>query len=880
MAGKAIGISFTIGASVGASVASAFASVNEKLRATQQSFRNASRQSRQLSEAAAMREKRDAAASRASQQLKLTGRVDDSLRRELSKLNLAYAEAAKKAGVYGQGLEEIRRRQAAMAQSVEASQRRIASLNRIQGARNVMQTESGNRRAAVGNALGGVAAAIGMAAPIKIGMEFESAMSRVAAISGATGANFEALRNQARELGASTVWSAKEAAEGMTFLSMAGFKTHETLAAMPGMLSLASAGAMDLASTADIASNILSGFGFEAGQMGYVGDVLAKTFTSSNTSIQSLGESFKYCGPAAKAAGQSFQDVAAMIGKLGDAGIQGSMAGTGLSAIISRLAKPPKEARVALKQLGVAIADASGKMRPMGDVFADIEKQMGRFSEQERIALAKSLYGAEHFSKGFVLQMVAANGSLKELSDSLNEEGFADKVAARQNDNFMGDLKQLNSAYQEVGITLFEVLNPALRQITQNIIPVVQATGVWIRENPRLVQGLTLLGGAFVALKAGALAFTLINSYRKTFGAGLATLRGQSQLAFGGISSCLSSLRAEFTRPVNFRAPVASIQTGANSINRSFARIRNAVSQTAMRLRSITPASVMAGAAAAASGTAAAAGRVGWNTLRIGVRGVGMAFRTAFGPVSLLMMGLSLGVDYIMENWDKIAPYFQALWDKVKAVFNAVLGWMEPIFNKIMGFVGPIVDGVKTVGGTIGKGVSKVGDALGGVWDSLVGNDKEKARKEEAAKAELAQKKEQEALFSNLPKEVQANLKASNPGLAIPQSSPSPEIAAPAQAFVPQANAAITPPQPESRPKKLESSPKSESAPAKSAAKAAPPETQIVQPQVQVELSITQNGIPDAEFATGVMNAIKSRQAELEAMISAIVNEQARLAYG
>lgn len=188
MAGS-LGISFTIGANIGASVASAFASVNDKIKATQQSFRNASRQSRQLSDAAAARAKRDAAAARASEQMRSTGRVDNSLRKELQKLSAAYAETAKKAGVYGQSLDEINR-----PRSVEQSRQRMQQLASLQGAKNTMQAERDKRGNAIRGAMDGVAAAMAMAAPIKIGMEFDAAMSKVRAVSGATGEDFAKLR--------------------------------------------------------------------------------------------------------------------------------------------------------------------------------------------------------------------------------------------------------------------------------------------------------------------------------------------------------------------------------------------------------------------------------------------------------------------------------------------------------------------------------------------------------------------------------------------------------------------------------------------------------------------------------------------------------------
>ena len=200
----------------------------------------------------------------------------------------------------------------------------------------------------------GAAALSGLAvAAIKMGSDFEAGMSRVQALSGATGAEFEALRKTALELGRTTVFSASQAAEGMQYLAMAGFKTNEIIAAMPGVLNAAAAGQVDLATAADITSNVLSGFGLKAEEAARVADVLTKAFTSSNTTMESLGETMKYAAPVAAAAGFALEEVAAAAGMLGDAGIQGSQAGTTLRAIMLRLINPPKQAAEALDALGI-----------------------------------------------------------------------------------------------------------------------------------------------------------------------------------------------------------------------------------------------------------------------------------------------------------------------------------------------------------------------------------------------------------------------------------------------------------------------------------------------------------------------------------------------
>lgn len=189
---------------------------------------------------------------------------------------------------------------------------------------------------------------------LRTAAQFESAMNQVAAVSGATGKQFQELENLAKQLGETTSFSASQAAEGMSFLAMAGFEVNDILESMPGVLNLAAAGQMDLAMASDIASNILTGFGKDASEMSKAVDVLAKTFTSSNTNLEQLGEAMAYVAPVANSAGLQFEEVSAAVGLLGNAGIQASRAGTTLRGAIANLLSPTGEAKKVLDRLGVS----------------------------------------------------------------------------------------------------------------------------------------------------------------------------------------------------------------------------------------------------------------------------------------------------------------------------------------------------------------------------------------------------------------------------------------------------------------------------------------------------------------------------------------------
>ena len=318
----------------------------------------------------------------------------------------------------------------------------------------------------------GAVGAIGLAA-IKTGAQFDTSMSRVKALSGATDKEFQLLRDTAMKLGKDTVFSASEAAEGMGYLAMAGYKTNEIVAAMPGLLDMAAAGQTDLATTADITSNILSAFGIEAAKTGDVADVLTKTFTSSNTSLESLGETMKYVGPVAKSAGWSLEETATAAGILGDAGIQGSQAGTALRQMLLRLIDPPKEAAEALDQLGVsAIDNATGKIKPLEQIIREIDEATKDWDDAQRAAIVSQIAGVSSSAAMLALLDAGADtiadfqGELEKAAEST--ESFAKEVAEIQLDNLEGQLRLLGSVMETLGIKIYDELKAPLQEVAKD----------------------------------------------------------------------------------------------------------------------------------------------------------------------------------------------------------------------------------------------------------------------------------------------------------------------------------------------------------------------------------------------------------------------------
>ena len=349
--------------------------------------------------------------------------------------------------------------------------------------------------------------------------DFEAAMNQVGAVSGATGAQLEELREVAKQLGATTQFSASEAADAMKFLSMAGFDANQTAEALPGTLDLAAAAATSLGDAADIVSNVLSGYGKEVGELAHVNDVLVKTFTSTNTDLRQLGEAMKYAAPIASAAGVDFEEAAAAIGMMGNAGIQGSEAGTALRGAMSRLLNPTDAVAGALEEVGVTVTDAEGRLKPFTEIVAALEPYADDAARMLRI------FGQE---AGPAMTALISQGSdsLRSLTAELeNSGGTAERIANAQMQGFNGAMKEMASAFEAVQIAFAETgfldtLAEAMRGLAEGMRTGIEAfkglspemqnflkiTAVGLAAGGPVLIGLGLLATALGAISLPAVA--------------------------------------------------------------------------------------------------------------------------------------------------------------------------------------------------------------------------------------------------------------------------------------------------------------------------------------------------------------------------------------
>ncbi|HHF7624333.1 phage tail tape measure protein [Klebsiella pneumoniae] len=443
-------------------------------------------------------------------------RLTDTYNKQTTQLRAA-GQAVRQHGVNltaGSGaVQSAIRRTEQYALSLERERQRLAAVTRAQASYEKAKETGARLRGGGTMAIAGAAAAGytgGRFLAPAVG--FDEEMSRVQALTRLDKGDSQlaALRAQAKKLGAETAFTTRDAASGQAFLAMAGFTPQSIQAALPGVLNMALAGGMDLGESADIGSNILSQFTLPAGEMDRVSDVLTAAFTRTNTDLRSLGDTMKYAGPVASKLGISLEEAAGMAGILANNGLRGSDAGTAMRSSLARLASPTAGAAKALKQLGVSVSDASGKMRPVETILLDLYKATKKYGQVDQVGFFKDIAGEEAFVGLQTLVAGAGSGELQKLIDALKAaSGEASAVAKKMADNLGGDLKNLDSAWEGFRIQVEETADGPLRKLTQNLSDIITAASEWVKANPRLAQTLLLVVGGALALTVAIGALSL-----------------------------------------------------------------------------------------------------------------------------------------------------------------------------------------------------------------------------------------------------------------------------------------------------------------------------------------------------------------------------------
>lgn len=340
----------------------------------------------------------------------------------------------------------------------------------------------------------GVAAGSFFKASVDSGSEFYATMSDVRAISGATGSDFESLTTTAKDLGASTVFSANEAAQALTYMGMAGWDTQAMLSGISGVMDLAAASGEDLAMVSDIVTDALTAFGMTAEDTQRFVDVLAAAATSSNTNVSLMGETFKYVAPLCGTLGYSAEDAAIAIGLMANSGIKGSQAGTALKTALANMAAPTDKMAKAMNELGISLTDSSGNMLSLMDVLLNLRSAFDGMDAAQQTAYASTIFGKEAMS-GMLAIVNAADEDFDKLTTAIyNSAGAASKMAEIRLDNLAGDVEALSGAFDGIKLTTFDQMNGGLRKIVQALTGAVDSANEAIEANDELQLSFDKIG--------------------------------------------------------------------------------------------------------------------------------------------------------------------------------------------------------------------------------------------------------------------------------------------------------------------------------------------------------------------------------------------------
>lgn len=598
----------------------------------------------------------------------------------------------------------------------------------------------GNSIAGVGKTIMPISTAVGGLgiAAVKTAADFDSAMSQVAAVSGATGDDLQSLRDKAREMGEKTKFSASEAAQAMNYMAMAGWKSKDMISGIDGIMNLAAASGEDLATTSDIVTDALTAFGLSAADSGHFADILAAASSNANTNVSMMGETFKYCAPIAGALGFSAEDTAEAIGLMANAGIKSSQAGTALRTIMNNLAGEVKISGQAIGDVTIATTNADGSMRSLSDILADCRVAFGGLTESEKAQAAESLVGKNAMS-GFLALMNAAPADIEKLSGAIdNCDGTAEKMAATMQDNLMGQLTILKSQLEELAISFGEMLMPAIRSIVTKIQEFVdklngmnEGTRQMVLKVGLLVAALgpflVILGTTIAKIGTAMKGFVqLANGFNKLKVAvqGGTGLFGKLGAALGGIAApvvavvaVIGTLVAAFLHLWNtnegFReAIVGTWNTIKETVSTFCQGIVDRLNALGFSFQDITQ--------------VISAVWNGFCSLLVPVfEGAFQAIAAVLSTVLNVITGiLDVFIGLFTGNWSQmwtgIQTIFSGVWEGIKGVLSAAIGIIQGIVDVFLGWFGTSWSAVWTNIKTFFEGIwNGIVAFFSGIWETI-----------------------------------------------------------------------------------------------------------------------------------------------------------------
>ena len=604
--------------------------------------------------------------------------------------------------------QELRRLEQQAEQSATALQKIGATGEKLQAV--------GDKVSSVGQKLlpvTGVVTGLGTAA-VKTAADFDSAMSRVAAVSGATGSDFDKLRDKAREMGAKTKFSATEAADAMNYMAMAGWKTEDMLSGIEGIMYLAAASGEDLATTSDIVTDALTAFGLTAEDSGHFADVLAAASSNANTNVSMMGETFKYCAPVAGALGFSVEDTAEAIGLMGNAGIKASQAGTSMRSIMTNLTGDVKLSGAAIGDVTIATTNADGSMRSLSAILADCRVAFGGMTEAEKANNAETLVGKNAMS-GFLALMNAAPEDIAKVSGAVNNcKDAAKNMADTMQDNLEGQLTILKSQLQELAISFGDLLMPAVRSIVsglQGMVDVLNAMPDGVKQVIMIIALLAAVLGPVLIIIGKVISAVgtimtivpklagVINTVKTAFGA-LNTVMLANPIAI--VIAAIAALVAAFVYLWN-----------TNEEFRQFwISLWESVKETAIQCWQAISA-FLSQAWEAIQNTAVSV----WNGIRDFFSGLWTGIQTLFTTVVNAIAGFLSGAwnavkGTVVSVWNAISQFFTSVWNGIRnvtsVVVNGIRSFLQSAWNGIRALITTVMNGIKSVVTAVWNGIRSV----------------------------------------------------------------------------------------------------------------------------------------------------------------------------
>lgn len=597
---------------------------------------------------------------------------------------------------------------------------------------------------------------------IELGQNFTSTMSEVSAISGATGEDFEKLEACAREYGATTVFSASNAAEALKYMSLAGWDADQSTSALGGVLNLAAASGMELGAASDMVTDYLSAFAMEAGDAAYFADLLSYAQSHSNTTAEALGEAYKNCAANLNAAGQDVETVTSLLEGMANQGYKGSEAGTAMAAIMRDITNGMKDGAIKIGETSVAVMDAQGNFRDLTDILTEVEAATNGMGDAERAVALSSTFTADS-TKGLNLILNEGMDNIAGYEEELRgASGSAEEMANIMNDNLSGDVAAMNSAFEELGLKIYDALESKLRAgvqfITNGVIPAIEWLGGHIPEVTIAVSGLgaviaamnwgtisskiAMVKGALVKLAAAlggvslpaiaiiavitavALAFTNLWKNNEEFRNKITAIWGGIKAKFDefgqGIVDRLNALGFEFEDITEVMKAVwdGFCEVLAPIFEGVFQQISNILNEALDILTGLFD--IFAGIFTG-----------DWDMVWQGVQEVFGAvwdfvvatfenWISTFTSLADTVLGW-FGTDW-ETVWTNVKTFFSDTWNAISSFFSGILTGIKTFFtdtwNAIVSFFSGILSGIySSVTGTM----TEIHDTFTNIWDSITG---------------------------------------------------------------------------------------------------------------------------------------------------------------